>query len=111
MNAGGACSNAVVGVDLLGTNGQPTGIRLVRETHTPNARPQLDIVVLPDGRIRICWPEQPPCYQLQRSLNLGLRANWESVTSPEPEIIGGRKCLTLDIAGRTQFFRLYVPPS
>ncbi|MCX6894447.1 MAG: hypothetical protein NTZ16_02870, partial [Verrucomicrobia bacterium] len=95
-------------IPLLDANGQPTGMMLIQAAHTPNpVRPRLDVTVLPNQQIQICWPELPPCYRLQHrpKLDPDPAMPWKDVLTLS-QSANGMSCVTLDASGTVEFFRL-----
>jgi hypothetical protein len=104
MNLASGCS--VPGVELLDANSTPTGVWLLQTTLTPApARPRLEAELLPNGKLRICWPDPSPCYALQHKLTLNPAESWENLRVT-PQATNGNLCVTLDITESAEYFRL-----
>lgn len=67
--------------------------------------PRLDIQVLPDGQVRVTWPESGNRVQLEKLSRLATDAAWQPVSLPA-ELREGTSSITLEAGWDTEFFRL-----
>ena len=52
------------------------------------------------------WPTFGSNYTLEYATSLNPPVTWTTVTSPQPQLIGGQESVTLTNSGGTRYFRL-----
>ena len=73
----------------------------------PQQGPPLDIKLLKDRRVQICWPEPPTGYVLQSTPQL-VPARWTTVAD-QGKPANGSRCVILPASEKQMFFRLVNP--
>lgn len=70
----------------------------------PQHGPRLEIKLVDDGLVQICWPEPPPGYLLQATAQL-VPARWTTLED-QGKVSDGVRCVILPASGKQRFFRL-----
>jgi hypothetical protein len=93
-------------VTLYDANGDPTDFTLGVTSYTPNPEPPtLEITLLPDGVVQICWPDDGRDFVLQSTRSLAPPIAWEAATEPVVTV-DGKNCVSVDASLSMTLYRL-----
>ena len=73
----------------------------------PQQGPPLDIKLIGDELVQICWPEPPPGFRLQSTFQLA-PPRWVTMED-QGRVSNGMRCVILKAGEKQMFFRLFNP--